>query len=767
MIKYSFGTKAQTLEKLYQNFSRPVFCNQYYFDVDAWRADSQTHVATLAQRFINCSLAVRSSTQREDSLTSSHAGVFASLLNVANTPSAVMEAVENVIASYPPDCGKDQVLVQPMVENVSISGVIMTRELNTGSPYYTINYDDLSGRTDGVTGGAESKTLYIRRSSRDALRSFRFRSLMEIILEIEEITDSDELDIEFAITRADEIFILQVRPMAVRKTWHALSDQRVDALLDEAQITLSEAKERNVGFFGPTSIFGEMPDWNPAEVIGSHPRPLAFSLYKMLVTDSTWSRSRARVGYRVVPDQPLMVKFAGRPYIDVRRSLSSFIPHGVPDELAEKLVSYQLKKLTAKPFYHDKIEFEIALTCADFSLHERTAELLRVGFLDSEVKVLEKALIHLTAEILEEWPQRLQGIEAELACLSSVPQTTAKAKAMDLLSDCVTHGTLPFADAARYGFVAVSMLRSLVAMGVFSEEESEQFLRSVHTVATDVVKDMQRLSSGAIEQIEFLSRYGHLRPGTYDILSPRYDERPEDYLGSIGISKAVNAETFSVTESQINATERLLTKWGYDCTSENLFEFIRRAIALREKAKFKFTCHLSDALEALAEWGVNHDLSREDVAFLKIDQIEAETNLRNQVEAARAHYNLTLLARLPHLLTDAADIDVVRMPLGLPNFITHDKVLSKAALLMANEVVSIDGCIILIESADPGFDWILSHDIVGLITKYGGANSHMSIRCAEFGLPAAIGCGERMFDDVVSAEVIELDCENKTVRVVR
>ena len=66
--------------------------------------------------------------------------------------------------------------------------------------------------------------------------------------------------------------------------------------------------------------------------------------------------------------------------------------------------------------------------------------------------------------------------------------------------------------------------------------------------------------------------------------------------------------------------------------------------------------------------------------------------------------------------------------------------------------------IILIENADPGFDWIFSHKIKGLITKYGGANSHMAIRCAEFGLPAAIGCGERTFETLKQAAIMELDC---------
>ena len=52
------------------------------------------------------------------------------------------------------------------------------------------------------------------------------------------------------------------------------------------------------------------------------------------------------------------------------------------------------------------------------------------------------------------------------------------------------------------------------------------------------------------------------------------------------------------------------------------------------------------------------------------------------------------------------------------------------------------------ERADPGFDWIFSKDIKGLVTKYGGSNSHMAIRCAEFNIPAAIGCGDQIYDRV-------------------
>ena len=70
----------------------------------------------------------------------------------------------------------------------------------------------------------------------------------------------------------------------------------------------------------------------------------------------------------------------------------------------------------------------------------------------------------------------------------------------------------------------------------------------------------------------------------------------------------------------------------------------------------------------------------------------------------------------------------------------------------------LSGRIVLIENADPGYDWIFAHAIAGLVTKYGGANSHMAIRCAEFGIPAAIGCGEQRFDRLVKASRLRLDC---------
>ena len=71
--------------------------------------------------------------------------------------------------------------------------------------------------------------------------------------------------------------------------------------------------------------------------------------------------------------------------------------------------------------------------------------------------------------------------------------------------------------------------------------------------------------------------------------------------------------------------------------------------------------------------------------------------------------------------------------------------------------------IVLIENADPGFDWLFNFNIKGLITKFGGANSHMSIRCNELKIPAAIGVGEKIFEDIKDNDQLILNCALKKI----
>ena len=77
--------------------------------------------------------------------------------------------------------------------------------------------------------------------------------------------------------------------------------------------------------------------------------------------------------------------------------------------------------------------------------------------------------------------------------------------------------------------------------------------------------------------------------------------------------------------------------------------------------------------------------------------------------------------------------------------------------------MDIKNKIVIIKNADPGYDWIFSHEIAGLVTAYGGVNSHMAIRCAEFAIPAVIGVGEDRFSRMIKLKRIKIDCKNKRI----
>ena len=78
---------------------------------------------------------------------------------------------------------------------------------------------------------------------------------------------------------------------------------------------------------------------------------------------------------------------------------------------------------------------------------------------------------------------------------------------------------------------------------------------------------------------------------------------------------------------------------------------------------------------------------------------------------------------------------------------------------------NLAGAIVCIPNADPGFDWLFGYPIAGLITAWGGANSHMAIRAGEIGLPAVIGAGEVLFQRWSNAKRLHVDCAGRRVEI--
>jgi phosphohistidine swiveling domain-containing protein len=144
--------------------------------------------------------------------------------------------------------------------------------------------------------------------------------------------------------------------------------------------------------------------------------------------------------------------------------------------------------------------------------------------------------------------------------------------------------------------------------------------------------------------------------------------------------------------------------------------------------------------------------------------------LKDYSQRGRTAINLANRIELPPLLFKESDFYLFHYPENRPNYIGFGNVTAKVAVISDNKSVEyhgLAGCIVLISQADPGYDWLFGQNIVGLITKWGGANSHMAIRCAEFGLPAAIGVGELEFQRILKSTIIELDPGNHRIQIIR
>lgn len=790
---FVLGTKAETLARLRKMVTAATIQDQVSFTTGEW-SDSASEILRQAEsKFAGQSVVVRSSARSEDAFTHSNAGAYTSVLNVA-VPAGLAAAIDEVIASYHNMQPDDQVLIQPMVKDVIMSGVAFTRTLERGAPYYVINYEE-SGSTDGITAGNtnDHKVLYVHRDAQESqIADQRLVPLVLALIEVEWLLSYDALDVEFAVDKDLQVHILQVRPIAVEQEDLLLQNAQMAEMFDSALRHWDRDFQPAAHIFGSKPLYGVMPDWNPAEIIGTNPGRLADSLYRKLILDDTWATQRVEYGYRDIRPQPLLTSFAGKPYIDVRASFNSFIPQGISDQLAAKLVEFYLHWLSENPHLHDKVEFDVVPTCLglDFARWEKRLK-DEAGLSDAELSDLKSGLRQVTCNGIERTAGDIETTHAlndRLVAvknkLTDYPVSRFLNIAKNLLDDCKRYGTLPFAHLARSGFVAVTLLKEAVATGVLTEQAKNEFMASVRTVSHELTEDARAVVSGHLNWDEFVDKYGHLRPGTYDITSPAYRDDPEKYLRPIldktGTEAIHLSEGSSLWEQERVAFFNAVRSEGIDYSDEELERFLRQAIEGRESAKFVFSRNLSLALDLIVRWGERYGLDREELSSLSIQELldatqspQSEAVVSERLKAtADYHARFRVVAQsceLPALLTSKDDFFSFLLHEGQPNFVGQTRVLTDCVNLADSspeDQPDVSGKIVMIPQADPGYDWLFGQGIAGLVTMYGGANSHMAIRAAEFAMPAAIGIGEQMYRQLAKASVLELDPANSQLKAI-
>jgi len=704
-----------------------------------WQRQRDLTLRGLAQEFADTTVAVRSSHADEDHVRYSQAGRFLTRLDVDSTDAAALAAaIDAVFASYGPAHGRDELFIQAMVAS-RLAVVAATHAIEDGADYYAFSLAT-GARTDAVTrGDVAVRTVYLAHEAPEPAQDDLAR-LHSALLELRLHCGTQPLEAEMVL-HEQRVVLLQVRPLLRRVASPSGALRR--RLLAREQPRLLRAMPSCVG---EQRVLALMPDWNTAELLGSHPRPLALSLFQHVIGIDAWHRARRVLGYRRLHEVPLVQPVAGRPYVDVRASANSLLPQALPADHAARLVDAWQQRLIDQPHLHDRYEFAIAQTCVDFDFdaqwRERYADVLDTAALAH----YRTALQSITARCLA--PATLAAGLARLQRLDA-----PRHRPDDLAATCERlprDAGFAFALIARLAFVHEALLRSAVARGALRAERVLELQRSCRSVTRDF------LDAGA-------QHYGFLRAGTFEITTPALGRL--DCIDVPALDPCAPPFVPDPTESR--ALARLLDEAGYALSPLQWLHGYCRTREAREYAKYRLSAAVSQCIDAIAAHGAQHGLSRETLSWLDLPTACAalDAGAFVQASAAASMHAADAALRLPTVFDPRTSLQQVEIAAGTPSFVGSTRV---AAPLLRVDMPTLPasvrpGAIIAIASADPGYDWIFARQPAGLITAFGGPNSHMAIRCAELGVPAVLGLGLERWSRLSQASHLDIDTRTLAV----
>ena len=712
---------------------------------------------------------IRSSSLDEDTHKTSNAGKFDSIIIKKKNFNILEKSIFKVIKKFRNK--DDQILVQSFIGKPDIFGVVFTKDINTNSDYYQSEYD-ISKRSDLVTSGKKNpslKTLIIFKGSKKI--PVLFKKLIYICKHLENLFNINRLDIEFCIKK-NKVFIFQCRPLlGITKKSDIETHKKILVNLKK-KFEKINLKIHNIS--GKSTVISNMADWNPAEMIGCKPGKLSISLYSELITNSIWSLQRLNYGYKDVIPNRLMIDMAGVPYIDLRIDLNSFLPKKLNSSISNKLVENAINTLKKYPAFHDKIEFEIIDTCYNFSLEKKKFNFLK----KKEKKIYIKNLKELTNNILN---PKNRILEKEIKDNKKLIKKIDIVKNTNLshiqkifyhIHDCKKYGTLPFAGIARCAFISKSIIDSLLDEKLLEVEDVKNFNMSIKTVSKKINNDYMNCLQKRIFK-SFVLSYGHLRPSMYSILNKNYKENHKNYFSqNINLYDKKITPRFCLSKKKKKEINKFFKKKGIIISFDKFIKFAKKAIENREQSKLIFSKSIDEIFINLKKLAKEINIDSKNFEHLDIDLIKKSFNSLNQeklkdvitrdINKNKEYYQYTKNIKMPDVITSSLDFDFFNEISSEENYITEKDILSELVFLnKTNNFEKLRNKIVLIESADPGYDFIFSYNIKGLITKYGGQNSHMSIRCNELNLPSIIGVGEKIYSSFANSNKIYIDCKNK------
>ena len=736
--RLSYGNKAKNLEYVAKNtdIEIPYFKEIYLNDLN--------NIENIVDSFSK-KIMIRSNSSSEDKEYSSSAGKYLSIGPIErNDLETIKKSWEMVVDSYE-EQDNQSVIFQNYIENAKSVSVLTSYKVGSDSAYRTFS-TYYGSETDAITSGkySEINNFFMHRSFDILPKKYeKYNIYLKIITQLEDLFKNKQLDIEMVLDKNNSPQLLQVRPLMGKKL-------NKESIFEEKEVidrNLKNYKKLNkttADRFGTNQIYSNMSDMNPAEMIGKKPDNIAFGLYKFMFTDTTWNIQRGEFGYRKYSGGKLMELFNNVAYINVNHSLNSFLTRNLQKESCEEIINYQLNKLKENPHLHDSIEFDISRSSYVFDTVEEFSKEYKNIISPSEIIKWHNDLIQIDTQNKYTLEKNKKIILSTFSKLDKSFEYSKKEN-IKLIRDTMA---LPFTHHSRLGFVYFAQLNSLLEKEVISEDQKKLLLLSVNSVSTKMKADAYEVKIGKKTLEGFLDVYGHIRAGNYNLLSSN-------------LKNDLNFTESLINNSQQPLEDNILPKDIYTNIEEYFtineiplkasawIDMFQEGISTRENSKFYYTKGIDGILN---EVGEKNTSDRELFDLLDIEFNEENTSdmrLKNVL--------------MPDLITSNEDFYFYEEMSKNGNYIGQGTVIGDVLLIEneANRPNNLENKIVVIPAADPGWDWIFNYKIKSLITKYGGPNSHMAIRCAEHNIPAILGIGENNFTVISNSKSLKIDFSNE------
>jgi phosphohistidine swiveling domain-containing protein len=711
-------------------------------DPGAW-GQVQAHLARMRQGDKHAAFAVRSSALSEDSVRTSFAGEFETVLGV-RSDEALREAIRTVrrsrhsarVQAYSQAHGVDAahemaVIVQRLVP-AEVSGVLFTADPVTGSRAFMIG-NFVHGLGDQlVSGEANPQTFTLKRpkgqyDGPSELRQFS-RKLHRLAGRLEQELGCPQ-DIEWAIA-GGKLYLLQSRPITTLQAYDPTTGEWNDSLRGD--------------YLWTNANFGEaFPD---------------------VMTPFTWSIVQAFMGtfgFGIETVQhPMMGNIAGRLYMNISLSMSALAALGLQPERFIRTAEETFGRIPPG------VEIPTVPLERWWVLRSFITVGLRRRWWDRKLKRRVPAFI-------AETPALVKKLQAEIQAV----QTPA-----DLLA--LWHEKLQarLDEGYRLLMAGLSEYRTLSRQlhvefeNLLGDADANALLSGVSTgsdpiASVGMLMDLIKVSRGEMSRADYLQQYGHRGPHEMELSTPRPAEDPS----------WLDRRLAEIESGQIDVPAMLAAqRRRHDAAWERLKARVpRKAVSYRQKLeRMAAASRIREASrsEAVRALGVMRTFALRageltglgnDVFFLSLEEVVAA--LRGDRSAAdfipvrrETHARYSALPPYPTLIRGRFDpFQWAADPNRRSDFFdAHASTTTPASDTItgfAGAAGIVEGSVRRLDSLEEGDRLQLGEILVttttnigwtplfpraaAIVTDVGAPLSHAAIVARELGIPAVVGCG--------------------------